>query len=232
MTDIPTPNELVSAQTTVVYYDDGKTEIGRFGEPEPHQRHPRPGARARPAGGARGRGPLVLREQRHLAHGHRPRVLEQPHGRLDPGRLDDHPAVREERLPDAGAHLHAQGQGVLHRGQARPARRQGQDPRGLPQHHLLRPRRLRHPDRVAGLLRQGRRASSPSRRARCSPRSSGRPAGYDPPTTRTRCRPVRLRARRHGRQGLARRVRAARSCQVPEVRPKKTKSARAAPTTT
>ena len=33
---------------------------------------------------------------------------------------------------------------------------QGRDPRELPQHHLLRPRRLRHPDRGQGLLRQGR----------------------------------------------------------------------------
>ncbi|MGZ4591156.1 MAG: transglycosylase domain-containing protein [Actinomycetes bacterium] len=31
-TAIPTPNDLVRAQTTIVYYDDGKTEIGRFGD--------------------------------------------------------------------------------------------------------------------------------------------------------------------------------------------------------
>ncbi|MDQ1604107.1 MAG: hypothetical protein QOE01_1952 [Actinomycetota bacterium] len=31
-TSIPTPNELVSAQATIVYYHDGKTEIGRFGD--------------------------------------------------------------------------------------------------------------------------------------------------------------------------------------------------------
>jgi membrane peptidoglycan carboxypeptidase len=31
-TSIPTPNELAGAQTTVVYYANGKTEIGRFGE--------------------------------------------------------------------------------------------------------------------------------------------------------------------------------------------------------
>lgn len=31
-TDIPQPNELISAQTTIIYYDNGKTEIGRFGE--------------------------------------------------------------------------------------------------------------------------------------------------------------------------------------------------------
>ena len=30
-TSIPTPNEMVSAQTTIVYFDDGKSEIGRFG---------------------------------------------------------------------------------------------------------------------------------------------------------------------------------------------------------
>ncbi len=31
-TDIPQPNDLASAQTTIVYFDNGKTEIGRFGE--------------------------------------------------------------------------------------------------------------------------------------------------------------------------------------------------------
>jgi membrane peptidoglycan carboxypeptidase len=31
-TPIPQPNDMISAQTTIVYYDDGKTEIGRFGE--------------------------------------------------------------------------------------------------------------------------------------------------------------------------------------------------------
>ncbi len=31
-TDIPQPKSLISAQTTIVYYDNGKTEIGRFGD--------------------------------------------------------------------------------------------------------------------------------------------------------------------------------------------------------
>jgi membrane peptidoglycan carboxypeptidase len=31
-TPIPTPNDLAQAQTTIVYFDDGKTEIGRFGD--------------------------------------------------------------------------------------------------------------------------------------------------------------------------------------------------------
>ena len=55
--------------------------------------------------------------------------------------------------------LIAQGQGDPHLGQDRPAAVQGPDPRELPQHDLLRPRRLRHPDRVEGVLRQGRLAS-------------------------------------------------------------------------
>jgi membrane peptidoglycan carboxypeptidase len=32
MTPIPQPKSLISAQTTIVYFDDGKSEIGRFGE--------------------------------------------------------------------------------------------------------------------------------------------------------------------------------------------------------
>ena len=31
-TDIPAPNELAKAETTIVYFDNGKTEIGRFGD--------------------------------------------------------------------------------------------------------------------------------------------------------------------------------------------------------
>ena len=47
---------------------------------------------------------------------------------------------------------------------------QGRDPRGLPQHDLLRPRRLRHPGCRAGVLRQGRQGPHRRRRARCSRR--------------------------------------------------------------
>ena len=149
---------------------------------EPHHRPARPGARPRPEGGARRRGPVLLREPRHLADRHRPGLLEQPARRRHPGRVDDHPAVREERLPDAGADVHAQGQGVLHRGEARPPRRQGQDPRGLPEHHLLRPRRLRHRDGRADLLRQGRPSELTVERGRGPRRRS---SAHRPTTTRT-----------------------------------------------
>ena len=62
-TPIPQPNDLISAQTTIVYFDDGKTEIGRFGEQNRIIVAAGPGARPRAEGGARRRGPLVLREQ-------------------------------------------------------------------------------------------------------------------------------------------------------------------------
>ena len=76
-----------------------------------------------------------------------------------PGRLDDHPAVREERARRAGRPL---GVPEAARGRARlPPRAQvaeGQDPHPVPQHRLLRERRLRDRGRRAHLLRRRRRA--------------------------------------------------------------------------
>ena len=50
---------------------------------------------------------------------------QRPRGSVDPGRLDDHPAVRQERLPLPGAHAHPQGQGgfiVAQAGQPRQSK--------------------------------------------------------------------------------------------------------------
>ena len=57
----------------------------------------------------------------------------------------------------------AQGRRGAARQQAREELHQGPDPRALPQHHLLRARRLRRRGRLAGLLRQGRREARPRR---------------------------------------------------------------------
>ena len=86
------------------------------------------------------------------------------------GRLDDHAAVRPQlvqALPRRRHQPQAQGGGAQH--QARAADVQGRDPRGLPQHRLLRAGRLRHRRRQPGLLRH-RRADDHRPRP-------GRPAG-------------------------------------------------------
>ena len=92
----------------------------------------------------------------HRPQGHRPGGVQQRPRERHPGCVDDHPAVRQDPLPDPGAQPRPQGEGGDPLAQAAAAAEQGGDPRGLPQHHLLRPRRLRHPGRR-------RRRSSTSR---------------------------------------------------------------------
>ena len=76
-----------------------------------------------------------------------------------PGRLDDHAAVRQERLREDRAHDRAKAQGGGARLAARAAVVEGPDPDRVPEHHLLRERRLRDPAGGARLLRQARRES-------------------------------------------------------------------------
>ncbi len=169
---------------------------------EPHQRPARGRPARRAARGPRRGGPRLLRPRRLLPQGHRPRHLEQRLRRRRPGRVDDHAAVREERVPHAGAHVQAQGEGAAARGQARDDGLEGPDPQRLPQHHLLRPRRLRHRGRVAAVLREVRQRPRPR---------SGRGARRDHPLARRLLPreqpreapgPLDLRPRRHGREGL------------------------------
>ena len=73
--------------------------VQRVGEPH---LAPLPGhAEGARAGGAGGRGPRPLRALRHRSGRHRPGALRGPAylGGNTPGRLDDHPAVREDCLP-------------------------------------------------------------------------------------------------------------------------------------
>ena len=125
-------------------------------QPEPHQRPAVRRAPARPGRGHRRRGPHLLHQQGHRPQGHPAGGVQQRARRLHPGRVDDHPAVRQGPLPLPGAHPHPQGEGGVPLAEDPAPAVQGRDPAGLPQHHLLRPRRLRHPGRGAGLLRQGR----------------------------------------------------------------------------
>ncbi len=125
-------------------------------------------------------------------------------------RLHDHPAVREELLPAPGTDRHAQGQGILHLHQAGPREEQGPHPRGLPQHQLLRPQRLRHPGRRPGLLRHGRQGPRPGpRRLPRRARQRAQPVRRRRPPREPQGRrvPLGLRPGRHGQEGLAQRVR-------------------------
>ena len=106
----------------------------------------------------RGRGPPVLGRSRRGSEGHWPGVrLGHRRGR-DPGRLHDHPAVRQERLGRAGQ-PHRPGKAARGRDRLPPDPQmvQAEDHHRVPEHDLLRQRRLR--DRIgrAGVLRQGAR---------------------------------------------------------------------------
>ena len=143
----------------------------------------------------RDRGPPLLHQRRRRPARHRPRALPGRRAKkARPGRLDDHAAVRQERARRPGR-PHAVPEAA--RGRARVPDHaqvvQGADPAQLPQHDLLRQRRLR--DRVgrAHVLRQRsipgcgehgrarlRVAARRRPRRRCWPGWSPRPSGYDP----------------------------------------------------
>ena len=174
---------------------------GRLAEPD--GRPADHGARARPVGRP-GRGePQLLHRPRHLAEGHHPGRVEQRARRRPAGRLDDHPAVREERLHRRRPHVQAEVPGAVRHDQAGPAVLEGPDPRVVPEHDLLRPRRVRHPGRVPGLLRQARVEADGrrGRRARLQHpvagalRPAGAPGGGEGP--------LALRAQRHGHHAEA-----------------------------
>ena len=118
--------------------------------------------------------------------------------RQRPGRLDDRAAVHQERAPGPVApHDLREAQGGRARLPARAQVVQGEDHHGLPEHDLLRQRRLRHRGRRPDLLRPRRQprrlrhcpatrcasnSSSPGRR-RCWPASSRTRAPTTPRTS-------------------------------------------------
>ena len=125
---------------------------------DPAGRHPAGDAGRRHRRG----GPHLLQQQGHRPPGDRPgRVLQRP-GQLHPGRLDDHPAVRQDPLPQPGTDAVPQGQGGVPLPEGAAAAVQVGDPRGLPEHHLLRSWRVRRAGRGQRLLRQaGQEADRP-----------------------------------------------------------------------
>ena len=209
-------------QTTIVYASDNKTEIGRFeaqnriwvplNKIPPVVQHAVLSAEDRTF--YTNQGISVTSVVRARA--------EQPARRRDPGWLDDHAAVRQERLLERQRPLlHPQAARVLRLAEGRAGAGQGPDPRALPQHHLLRPRLLRRRGRVAVLLPQGRRQAHPER--------GGLPRGDHQRPRAVRLRdgllhrrregPVDLRPRRHGHGGVAA-AGAAPGQRFPKIQPK------------
>ena len=101
------------------------------------------------------------------------------HGRDRRGRLDDHAAVRQERLHPERADARAQGARGRARVAARAALEQGPDSHRVPQHHLLRARRVRHPAGRAHVLQEERGRARP-RRGGAPRRDPGRPDALRP----------------------------------------------------
>ena len=106
-----------------------------------------------PQGHGRRRGRALLFAQRRRHHRHRPRGV-RPALRPLRGRIHHHPAARAQHHPVRGAvrpDHRAQGPRGLHRHGDGEDLLQGRDLDDVPQLHLLRPRRLRHPGRLQDL---------------------------------------------------------------------------------
>ena len=171
--------QLAQQSNGVIYADDGKTVLGVLRSDQyrvlVHWNEIAPGHAQR---GGRDRGPALLpaRRDRPGRHGAR-RRRQHLDGHARAGRLDDHPAARQEPL-EARTGRHALAAPQDHRGRARlPGRAalvEAEDPRGVPQHDLLRPSGLRRRGRRGGVLRRARQgpaaaAGRAARRPRAEP---------------------------------------------------------------
>ncbi len=135
-------------------------------QPEPHPARGRRDLGQHQERGHRHRGPALLRARGRGLRGHRASARTgRPQAPRGPGRLDDHAAVRQERAGGPGQSLGVPeiarvGAGVSPRAQVA----QGEDPHAVPQHRVLRERRLRDRGRGPHLLRRRRRARGAGRR--------------------------------------------------------------------
>ena len=138
---------------------------------EPGTGRTRPDRPDHAAGDHRHRGQPVLRARRPRHRGHLPRRPAH-HRRAHPRRLLHHPAVRQKRadrkrhIPGGTRrsprnHPGTQDPRTALRHRARTADDQRRNPRGLPQHRLLRGRRLRCRVRGPALLQRQRQRTQP-----------------------------------------------------------------------
>ena len=134
-------------------------------------------------------------------------ILRAAHRRLAAravsGRIDDHAAARPARCSSPTRSRYArEDPGSAAGDRDRALLHQRRNPRALPQHHLLRFRRVRHRGGGAHLLRNRRRAPD-DRAGRDARRFAGRAVGLlAVRESRARERTAGARARAHGRERL------------------------------
>ena len=159
-TTIPDANKAFEAQSTLrlLLRRQGQDRPVRRAEPrvDPAGRHPAVDAGRR----HRRRGPHLLQQQRHRPEGHPPRGLLQ-RARATPPRA-------RRRSPSSTSRSSTSARSARSRRKVKEAflslkvqqeKSKADDPRGLPEHHLLRPWRLRRPGRRQRLLRQARQGA-------------------------------------------------------------------------
>ena len=177
--------------------------------PEPHQRPAEPDLAQDGAGDRRHRGLPLLPARRPRHPRHAARLRHQPGQRLGAGRVVDHPADGQADPAQPGGdqegggrrhrrHLRPQAARAALRDRLREELLQGLDPRALPQHRLLRRRRVRRPVGRPALLLQERQEPQP-RAVRAARRPGQEPHRLRPDQLpRARPQPAQRRPRPDG----------------------------------
>ena len=113
-TELPDQQNVDTTFQTTIVYDTNAQGAGQVLRAEPDLDAAEQDPEDRPGRRDRRRGPKLPHEHRGVLHRRRPGGAQQPARRRPPGRLDDHSAVREERLLEHDRpHVRPQDQRVL-----------------------------------------------------------------------------------------------------------------------
>ena len=115
----PPGNAAAQPQSNIYKYSDGKV-LARTGKVNREIVDLSKVPKERPADVRRRREQVLLQRLRRRPQGHRPRPGQHPRRQGQAGRFDDHPAVRQELLPEPGPDRHPQAEGNGHLAEGRP----------------------------------------------------------------------------------------------------------------